>query len=166
MRDSPGYDSPRRLFQKIWITLRNLNRNRKYFNPLLSGPARLELWKDKSKILLDCHMIPRMQYVRYCGEIDSPTQHSILLRKIWKVCFRVVVEIFNRISMRNQNFGKNVMPVLLKWQMGIKGVKILSYFPFKFYVFSKKYLFIICFRGIKTKSKQLRECYSILLRSS
>ena len=45
MSDSAQYDTPRRFFQKIRITRRNLNQNWKYFYPLLSGPARLDLWK-------------------------------------------------------------------------------------------------------------------------
>ena len=36
---------PTEIFQKIRITRRNLNQNWKYFYPLLSGPARLDLWK-------------------------------------------------------------------------------------------------------------------------
>ena len=42
-------------YTKTWIT-RNLNQNRKYFNPLLSGPGWFQWWKKnwRSKISLDC----------------------------------------------------------------------------------------------------------------
>ena len=33
--------------RKIWITRWILNQNRKYFNPLVSGPGRFELWREK-----------------------------------------------------------------------------------------------------------------------
>ena len=41
---------------KTRITQQNLNRNWKYFNPLVSAPGRFKLWKKiwRSKISLDC----------------------------------------------------------------------------------------------------------------
>ena len=33
-------------FRKVWTTRRNLNQNRKYFNPLVSGPGKFEWWKS------------------------------------------------------------------------------------------------------------------------
>ena len=50
-------------FGKVQITRQNLNQIRKYFNPLVSSPGRLEWWqKWGSKISLDC---PFKQLNRY-----------------------------------------------------------------------------------------------------
>ena len=43
--DSPGYHTPGRFLRKILLTLRNSNQNRKYFNPLVSGPGRFKWCK-------------------------------------------------------------------------------------------------------------------------
>ena len=51
--DSAQYDTPGRFLGKIQMTRRNLNQNRKYFYPLLSGPGRFDL-KNRLKISLDC----------------------------------------------------------------------------------------------------------------
>ena len=62
---SPGYDSLASIITrqvklvkpKIWITPRNINENRKYFNPLVSSPGRLEQGKKwRSKISLECNI--------------------------------------------------------------------------------------------------------------
>ena len=37
------------LKRKIWITQQNLTQNQKYFNLLVSGPGRFELWKIEGK---------------------------------------------------------------------------------------------------------------------
>ena len=52
---------------KIWITQHKLNQNKKYYNPLFSGPSWFELWKNRrSKISLDGPFKP----VRTCS--DAP----------------------------------------------------------------------------------------------
>ena len=43
--DSAQYDTARIQSRKNRITRRNLNQNRKYFKPLLSGPGSLEFCK-------------------------------------------------------------------------------------------------------------------------
>ena len=52
--DSPGYDTPGRLTlrgiipwgdRKIWITRQILKQNKKYFNPSVSGPGWVNIWK-------------------------------------------------------------------------------------------------------------------------
>ena len=53
-KDSAQYDTALSQSRKTGITWRNLNQNRKYFNPLLSGPGRFELKKNTSKIMLEC----------------------------------------------------------------------------------------------------------------
>ena len=54
MSDSAQYDTQGRFLRKIRINWRNFAKNRTYFNPLLSGPGRLELWRKKwSKISFD-----------------------------------------------------------------------------------------------------------------
>ena len=50
--DSPGYHTPGSQFfeTKIRITQQKLNQNRKYFNPLVSGPGRFEILKKKLEV--------------------------------------------------------------------------------------------------------------------
>ncbi len=50
--DSAQYDTLGRFLQKIWINRRNLDQNLMYFNPLLSGPDRLEQWKKQIENLV------------------------------------------------------------------------------------------------------------------
>ena len=76
--DSPGYPPPGTLTRRgiiprgdwtIWINWQILNQNRKYFNPLVSGPGRFELWKKwRSKISLDCPFNPTS--IGYCTKLD------------------------------------------------------------------------------------------------
>ena len=46
MSDSPQNDTAG-ILQKIVLTGRNLNKNLKYFNPLVSGPGRFEIGSGK-----------------------------------------------------------------------------------------------------------------------
>ena len=54
-KDSAQYDTALSQSRKTGITWRNLNQNRKYFNPLLSGPGRCELKKTRQK---SCWNVP------------------------------------------------------------------------------------------------------------
>ena len=75
MYDTPGRLNCRGTIQridwKIWITRRILKHNRKYFNPLVSGPGRFELLKVwRSKISLYC---PFNKFLTDCIWFDLPS---------------------------------------------------------------------------------------------
>ena len=76
MYDTPGRLNCRGTIQridwKIWITRRILKHNRKYFNPLVSGPGRFELLKVwRSKISLYC---PFNTFLTDCIWFDLPSK--------------------------------------------------------------------------------------------
>ena len=56
--------------RKTQITRRNLYKNRKYFNPLLSGQGRLDLWSTVPlKRIRKSHMTPRSLIL--CGALEK-----------------------------------------------------------------------------------------------
>ena len=79
--DSAQYDTPGRFLRKFWINKRNLDQW-KYFNPLLSGPGWLELWKEQVKNLVGLSLsigsrkVIWLTGVWYPGEIDSAQYHT------------------------------------------------------------------------------------------
>ena len=89
MSDSPQYDTTGKLTQcsiirKIRITLRNLNQNRNYFNPLVSSPRSYDEKNWRSKISLECpfnrirksHMTPRTMILWRVNLLGSDTPHE------------------------------------------------------------------------------------------
>ena len=110
--DSAQYDTARSQSRKTPITRRNLDKNRKYFKPLLSDQGRLKLWKKtgrKSSLTVPLkrirkrHLTRRSMILRrtwlsavwYCAELDSAQYDTA--RNFEKI----------RISRRNLNQKRN-----------------------------------------------------------